>query len=183
MHWWQLRDLNDRQGNRTLAARGGRNVPLFRLERRLWSWADTYNLKEDWFLDYALQTLSRWCEACEADGDWAYELQGPRYVALDVSSKFTFEYDPWDPKGDTWRSFDVKLTEAFLRHKQTYHSAMTVSWEADKKNFAREKREDRHFKWIIDYQIPLKGKQNRSQRLRAMPYEILDSISVRFKRH
>lgn len=156
MHWWQLRDLNDEKGHRQ--ERSGVDAPLFQLERALWRWADIHNLKEEWLLDYGLQTLNRWCEGGTEDCDWAYTLQGPHYVAVDVPSKFKFEYDPWNPTADTWKSFDLKITEAFLRYKDAYQSAMTASWQAEKEFFAREKREERHFELIIQYQIPLNGK-------------------------
>lgn len=181
MHWWQLRDKNDEKGNRLRAATGGEIMPLFQLERELWRWAESYNLKEEWFLDYALQTLSLWCRYSQSeDFDWAYTQQEPHYSVVDVSSKFKFEYDPWDPKADTWKSFDVKITEEFVRYKHAYHSAMTVSWEPEKKNFARKKREDRHFEWTIDYQIPLEGKtKSKSEIARdAIRHSRLDFSTV-----
>lgn len=159
MHWWQLRDKNDKEGNRRRAASGGEATPLLQLERTLWRWADSYNLKEEWFLDHALQTLSLWCRHSRGVHlDWAYKLQGPRYVAVDVPSKFRFECDPWNPKADTWRSYKGKLTEEFKEASKAYRKTITATFHSRKQTAAREKLEETHFQWIIDYQIPANGK-------------------------
>lgn len=159
MHWWQLRDANDQKWNRLRAASGGEVFPLFHLERALWRWADTYNLKEDWFLDYALQTLRLWCQqGTHEERDWAYSLEGPRYTVVDVPSKFHFEYDPWDPKVDTWKSYKRRLNDSFVSAVDAYSEAITAALLAEKKKIARQTYEEAHYKWIIDCQIPLNKK-------------------------
>jgi len=158
LQWWQLRDKNDKKWNRQRAASDGGIMPLFQLERALLHWADSYNLKKEWFLDYALQTLSLWCRLGRSkDLDWAYSLQVPRYVAVDVPSKFRFEYDPWDPTVDTWRSHRKKVTQAFEVARDAYRDTITATLQSGKRSVAREKLEEAHFRWIIDYQIPANG--------------------------
>jgi hypothetical protein len=118
------------------------------LRDALMGWTDRFSLNNEWFLEVALYTMNDWCENPEKEGaDWP-EL-GPVLWHREVG--FRFEFPSWEPSVDTWRSYHKRIVAAFHQRIEAYRKSKmdTTPEEA----LAREKHEEMHFVWFVEFQI------------------------------
>lgn len=116
-------------------------------QKALIEWANQYSLIDGWLFREALNTLEKW-KKFKADKDWSYSLEPKR--ALKDSDLMNFDFEPYNPQTETWRSYRNRAEDAFENFLENYREEI----ESEKLDFrAFQKNEKTHFEWLIKYQI------------------------------
>ncbi len=122
--------------------------PTLRFETALCEWGKANNLTDVWLLSEALATLDQWQRFGVTD-DWTYS--SPAVEMYDMDEAFSFTFDPWDMKEDTWSSYKAKATSAFTAWLDDYKERTLELRRVEPKAF--NKREPQHFVWLVEWQV------------------------------
>lgn len=81
--------------------------------------------------------------------DWEYFLHG--FISVQAETIFNLSFPEWDPSAEIWSSYESKLDTAYRVAKGEYKQVIS---DLPKQHYkAIEKREDRHFYWLVLHQV------------------------------
>lgn len=132
---------------------------LIELKVLLMAWAEKWNLREKWFLDYVLHTLKKLCmEPDTEELDWCYNLQKLMYkqtTAKEIPPPLNFR--PWDmDAGEKWGDYKKECLEMVESLLEDYRNRMQPHISENRrtpKNKIGQKLEEAYYKWLISFQV------------------------------
>jgi hypothetical protein len=134
------------------------------LWRELQAWAEKFNLREDWLLEQAIDTLAVWrvCPALTQEPiEWGVYGRGGGYMLPETHEdrRLKFECAGWSPTIERRDKARARIMAEFEAHLGAYLERLGQVAEQARFRQASEKRkrfgddELTHFKWLVSYQV------------------------------